>query len=168
MPPPIKTQTGSPRELLSLALMMLPLAAVAGFFLFAPSVWTSSLTTFFENGSEVVRRDPGWLIALVATAGASLSAWIGVLGTKTKWRYNRRIQRGFTGSLGAALVTLLATTWQLTRSVEAGHPPQVDFAMFYFLLACLYGVLCLAITPSDLVYPSETERLDLPTSAGIP
>lgn len=56
------------REALSVGLMVLPLIAVVAFLFVNSAVWATDLAVFFSDGAETVRRDPGWILAVIALA----------------------------------------------------------------------------------------------------
>lgn len=141
------------RECVSLVLMILPLGIVGAFVLLRPAVWSSDLAVFFSQDGELLRSDAGRILSALALAAALLCAWIGVLGTRDNWKANRRWQRGALGALAAVLVTLLLSSWKLTQAIGAGEDPEVGLAMFLTMCAILYGVVCAAVTPRDLVEP---------------
>lgn len=146
------------RERISLVLMWLPLVTVGLFLLGAPSIWTTSLTVAFSQDRESFRNDPSWVLAAVALVSAVLCAWVGVLGIRKKWQYNRRLQRGFLGSIAAALATMLLGTWTMTQAMKRGETPEVSMVMFLTMCAMLYGVVCAAITPRDRIYVGYEEE----------
>ncbi|SJN09862.1 hypothetical protein FM113_07445 [Leucobacter sp. 7(1)] len=92
------------------------------------------------------------MLVPLARVAAALCAWVGILGTRERWKVNRRWQRGLVGSIGATLVTVLLSAWSLAHALELGAPPNVGLAMFVTLCAMLYGVLCAALSPRDAVY----------------
>ncbi|GAA1624076.1 hypothetical protein GCM10009805_17590 [Leucobacter chromiireducens subsp. solipictus] len=138
------------RERVSLGLMCVPFAVVFLFLLCTPAVWSTPLAAFFGRDGEVARFDSGWILATLALLAAALCAWVGILGTRERWKVNRRWQRGLVGSIAATLVTVLLSAWSMTRALDSGVPPHVGFAMFGTMCAMLYGVLCAALSPRDL------------------
>ncbi len=145
------------REALSLGLMVLPLVAVLAFLLVNSAVWATDLAVFFSNGAETVRRDPGWILAALALAATVACAVLGLLGTRDRWKCNRRWQRGLMGSIAATLSTVLFSSWAMTQALLRGSEPEVGLSMFVTMCAMLYGVLCAVVSPRDLVfeYPGE-------------
>lgn len=145
------------REALSVGLMVLPLIAVVAFLFVNSAVWATDLAVFFSDGAETVRRDPGWILAVIALAATVACAALGLLGTRDRWKYNRRWQRGLMGSIAATLSTVLFSSWAMTQALLHGSEPEVGLSMFVTMCAMLYGVLCAVVSPRDLVfeYPEE-------------
>ncbi|TQL43551.1 hypothetical protein FB468_1577 [Leucobacter komagatae] len=143
------------REALSLGLMLLPLVAVAAFLLVNSGVWVTGLAVFFSDGAETVRRDPGWILAVLALAATLACAVLGLLGTRDRWKYNRRWQRGLMGSIAATLSTVLFSSWTMTQALQHGSEPKVGLSMFVTMCAMLYGVLCAMVSPRDAVFEPE-------------
>ncbi|MGR4010470.1 hypothetical protein [Leucobacter sp. 1207-22] len=146
------------REALSLALMCVPLVAVLSFLVMNPGALTTDFAVFFSQDRTPLRSDSGWLLSGIALLAATLCAVVGVVGTQQKWQYNRRWQRGILGSLAATTVSVLLNAWSMTQEIELGATPSVGLAMFLTMCAMLYGVLCAAISPSDLIdtwYPDQ-------------
>ncbi|MDI6022409.1 hypothetical protein QBL02_02490 [Leucobacter sp. UT-8R-CII-1-4] len=139
------------REYLSLVLMLLPLVAVATFLSANPRAWSTDFDVFFSQDREMLRSDPGWILSALALVAAILCAGIGVLGTRDSWKYNRRWQRGALGSVAATLTAVLFSSWGMTQAIESGANANVSLAMFATMCAMLYGVLCAAISPRDIV-----------------
>lgn len=140
------------KELLSLILMLLPFISVLLFILVNPGVWTSNLAVFFSQDREILRSDSGWILSTLALVAALLCAWVGAMGTRESWKYNRRWQRGFLGALAVTLMSVLFSGWSMTTSINDGHEPEASLAMFATMCAPLYGVLCAVISPRDNVY----------------
>lgn len=148
------------REYLSLVLMLLPFVAVVTFLLVNPRAWSTDFAVFFSQDREVLRSDPGWILSVLALVAATLCAWIGILGTRDRWKYNRRWQRGALGSVAATLAAVLFSSWGMTQAIEGGTNANVSLAMFATMCAMLYGVLCATVSPRDNVdawYPEEDE-----------
>ncbi|QZY52365.1 hypothetical protein [Leucobacter tenebrionis] len=145
------------REVLSLVLMLVPFAVALGFLAVHPSVWTEDLASFFSSEGELIRSDPGWIIASLAIVSGILSAAIGLLGLRERWKYHRRIQRGLIASVAAALASIMIGTWTLSAALDRGEDPNTGLAMFATICCMLYGVLCAAISPRDLVDPNASE-----------
>ena len=147
------------REALSLGLMVLPLIAVVTFLFMNSAVWATDLAVFFSDGAETVRRDPGWILAVLALAATVACTTLGLLGMRDRWKYNRRWQRGLMGAIAATLNTVLFSSWAMTQALLRGSEPEVGFSMFVTMCAMLYGVLCAVVSPRDLVfeYPGEEQ-----------
>ncbi|MCS3427429.1 hypothetical protein [Leucobacter aridicollis] len=83
---PDRRQRGAAREreALSVGLMVLPLIAVVAFLFMNSAVWATDLAVFFSDGAETVRRDPGWILAVLALAATLVCAALGLLGTRDR------------------------------------------------------------------------------------
>jgi len=148
------------RERLSLALTVAPFAAVLVFFLANPSVWATDLAVFFSRERDTLRSDAAWVLSALALVSTGLCALVGLLGTRESWKHNRRWQRGILGSLAAVLTTVLVSSWLMTQEIDRGEVPDASLAMFATVCAMLYGVLCAAVSPRDVVttwYPDTPE-----------
>ena len=78
------------------------------FLIVSSAVWATDLAVFFSDGAETVRRDPGWILAVLALAATAACAVLGLLGTRDRWKYNRRWQRGLMGSTAATLSAVVS------------------------------------------------------------
>lgn len=139
------------REGLGLALMLAPLVFVLTFLLHNHSAWQADVAVFFSQDGELIRSDHGWFIAALALVASMLCGIIGVLGTREKWKYSRRWQRGLLGSLAATITSVLFGAWSMTQEIEHGVEPNIGHAMFVTMCAMLYGVLCAVVSPRDSV-----------------
>lgn len=135
--------------------MVLPLVAVVTFLLVNSAVWATDLAVFFSDGAETVRRDPGWILAVLALTATAACAVLGLLGTRDRWKYNRRWQRGLMGSIAATLSAVLFSSWAMTQTLLHGSEPEVGLSMFVTMCAMLYGVLCAVVSPKDAVFEPE-------------
>ncbi|KIP51822.1 hypothetical protein [Leucobacter komagatae] len=139
------------REGLSLALMLAPFVSVLVFLVLNPRAWLTDFAVFFSPDGELIRSDAGWVLAALALLASTVCGAIGLLGTRESWKYNRRWQRGFLGSVAAVLVSVLFGAWSMTQEIERGAAPSVGLAMFFTMCCMLYGVLCATISPRDSV-----------------
>ena len=141
------------REVASVGMMCLPLAAgiVAAWTVLPTAPPTLDVHVHVDRSGVVDGTAPTWLMVAIPIALSVVAAILGLAGLRESWQANRRVQRALAG--GAAVLGLVVWMWsvEFTRLAGTGADLVALPVVLSVFGAIFWGVLCLVVTPPDLL-----------------
>lgn len=139
------------REAVSAVMMCAPLVlAVVSTWTLLPTA-PPTLVVHIDRAGSVDGTAPTWVMLTIALGLALVAATLGLVGLRGSDHEHRRSQRGLAG--GAAVLGLVVWTCsvEFTRQAATGTGLFALPVVLGVFGAILWGVLCLLVTPGDLL-----------------